>query len=116
MIPYDLQMKLEKQQNFTFFTLKLAKINLFKLCRGCDARFKYSNTSKPLSHSSQRPGEALAEKTLNCLAMGLGRQAVGETGRRRKGELKLKINGLSLFASCKAVTFIKIVSVSLTRL
>ena len=57
-----------------------------------------------------------AEKTLNCLAMGLGRQAVGETGRRRKGELKLKRSGLSLFASCKAVTFIKIVSVSLTRL
>ena len=84
-------------------------MNLFKLCRGCDARFKYSNTSKPLSHSSQRPGEALAEKTLNCLAMGLGRQAVGETGRRRKGELKLKRSGLSLFA----VTFVEMLSVSL---
>ena len=37
-------------------------------------------------------------------------------GCRRKGELKLKRSGLSLFASCKAVTFIKMVSVSLTRL
>ena len=90
-------------------------MNLFKLCRGCDARFKCSNTSKPLSHSSQRQGEALAEKILNCLVW-LGRQAVGETGRRRKGELKLKRSGLSSFASCKAVTFVEMVSVSFTRL
>ena len=85
-------------------------MNLFKFCRGCDARFKCSNTSKPLSHSSQRQGEALAEKNLNCLAM--GRQAVGETGRRRKGELKLKRSGLSLFA----VTFVEMLSVSLITL
>ena len=89
-------------------------MNLFKLCRGCDARFKCSNTSKPLSHSSQRQGKALAEKNLNCLAM--GRQAVGETGRRRKGELKLKRSGLSSFASCKAVTFVEMVSASLIKL
>ena len=37
-------------------------------------------------------------------------------GCRRKGELKLKRSGLSLFASCKAVIFIEMVSVSLTRL
>ena len=85
-------------------------MNLFKFCRGCDARFKCSNTSKPLSHSSQRQGEALAEKILNCLVM--GRQAVGETGRRRKGELKLKRSGLSLFA----VTFVEMLSVSLITL
>ena len=53
-----------------------------------------------------------AEKTLNCLAMGLGRQALGETGRRRKGELKLKRSGLSLFA----VTFVEMLSVSLITL
>ena len=52
----------------------------------------------------------------NCLKIGLRRQAGGETGRRRKGELKLKRSRLSLFASCKAVIFIKMVSVSLTIL
>ena len=52
----------------------------------------------------------LLKKNLNCLAM--GRQAVGETGRRRKGELKLKRSGLSLFA----VTFVEMLSVSLITL
>ena len=46
----------------------------------------------------------------NCLAMGLERQAGGER------ELKLKRSRISLFVSCKAVTFVKIVLVSLTRL
>ena len=52
----------------------------------------------------------------NCLAMGLERQAGGERGCRRKRELKLNRSRISLFVSCKAVTFVKIVLVSLTRL
>ena len=44
--------------------------------------------------------------------LGDGAEEAGETGCRRKGELKLKRSGLSLFA----VTFVEMLSVSLITL